>query len=376
MKAYAHPLTGSHLPATFQGRGVAVPFTTPLLAGARVREASRRDDTRRDVELILPNPSGRRGVYVVQWAGAQSRCHPTVHDTALFRRICQLPHVDPASVRSAALAVAQEGLAGAAAAAAARVAINRDRLQRLRTQFILLAGLCHQVDPRGFQIAALAERTPAFDQWASHVLNQVAVALGHPAAELVGGLAMMGDAFASVGVEPGDHKARVAQLIGRMEATRMALSLWLQTDPANEVAGLGQATLKAITANYDCAATMLARMRAFVADPMALLRRWLVSPVVVLNLAAQCDWLLDGWDLVCSIWLAAASAADRRAAVLEMAQLLPVLPHEVTAWIGNIVPPEAMDEACRISSHNDSWRSGSAAFGLIQRNEALRAIHP
>ena len=67
---------------------------------------------------------------------------------------------------------------------------------------------------------------------------------------------------------------------------------------------------------------------------------------------------------------------DLAGAVLEMAQLLPVLPNEVTTWIGNMVAPEAMDEACRISSHDDAWRSGGAAFALIQRNEALRAMHP
>ena len=50
----------SHQSATFGERGVSVPFTTPALAGARVRR-----DARHGLALLVPNPSGGRGIYVL-----------------------------------------------------------------------------------------------------------------------------------------------------------------------------------------------------------------------------------------------------------------------------------------------------------------------
>ena len=41
-------------------RGASVPFTTPMLSGARVRPADRIG-----LELLMPNPSGGRGTYIV-----------------------------------------------------------------------------------------------------------------------------------------------------------------------------------------------------------------------------------------------------------------------------------------------------------------------
>jgi nitrogen fixation protein len=59
---------------------------------------------------------------------------------------------------------------------------------------------------------------------------------------------------------------------------------------------------------------------------------------------------------------------------LEMAQLLPVMPRELNDWLDTPIPLEDMDEPVRVVSGNDTWRSGGAAFTLIQRNELLRAM--
>ena len=48
-------------PATFLDRGVTVPFTTPMLMGARARP---RED-REGLEVIIANPSGTSGVYIL-----------------------------------------------------------------------------------------------------------------------------------------------------------------------------------------------------------------------------------------------------------------------------------------------------------------------
>jgi hypothetical protein len=70
--------TSGFLPTTFLERGVAVPFTTPILIGARARPGERKP-----LELIVPNPSGARGVYILPWDGISGLCKPTVHDRRL-----------------------------------------------------------------------------------------------------------------------------------------------------------------------------------------------------------------------------------------------------------------------------------------------------
>jgi hypothetical protein len=33
-----------------------------------------------------------------------------------------------------------------------------------------------------------------------------------------------------------------------------------------------------------------------------------------------------------------------------------------------------MQQTCRVTSHQDGWRNGGSAFGLIERNERLIAL--
>ena len=154
MQTAAFPASDSHHPATFELRGAAVPFTTPMLAGARVR-LSKRTGT----ELVVPNPSGSRGIYVVLWAGVRDLCNPTVHDRRLIEYISRLPQIDPAAVRKSGLEVALEGYAGRGAVAAAEAARESDDAHRLLAHFRLLAELIEQVEPTGRKATALVEKT-------------------------------------------------------------------------------------------------------------------------------------------------------------------------------------------------------------------------
>jgi hypothetical protein len=57
-----------------------------------------------------------------------------------------------------------------------------------------------------------------------------------------------------------------------------------------------------------------------------------------------------------------------------MAPLVPVLPAEAGHWTDLPPPPEMQRQPCRVTSREDAWRSGGAAFALIERNEILRAM--
>ena len=92
---------------------MAVPFTTPVLGGTRVRAALKPR-----LELIARNPADGRGVYVTPWTDSALLYRPTLHDRVLITRIAALGSITPTTILHAARATAAEGLAGEPAMAA------------------------------------------------------------------------------------------------------------------------------------------------------------------------------------------------------------------------------------------------------------------
>ena len=83
------------MPRTFLEWGVAVPFTTPLLSSGRVRPGRRGRP-----EMLMPNPSGGRGLYVFDLAAAPEVTSLTLHDRLLVERLLALSATKvPAPVR-------------------------------------------------------------------------------------------------------------------------------------------------------------------------------------------------------------------------------------------------------------------------------------
>jgi hypothetical protein len=218
----------------------------------------------------------------------------------------------------------------------------------------------------------LAESTPGFERQAGLVLRRIAPTAGCSPAHLTIVLSAMGAAFASIGVERDGHAARVPRLIIRLAEARADIARWLLDNPQNDMEPLGRALISTMTGALDGAEAMLAQTRDALADPVKLLQSWVTNPDDAAGLAARCEWLLDGWELISLIWRMADSESSRRAALLEMAQSLPVWPREVNDWFPVQIPLEAMN--CRVVSRNDTWRSGAAALAMIERNETLRAM--
>jgi hypothetical protein len=118
----------------------------------------------------------------------------------------------------------------------------------------------------------------------------------------------------------------------------------------------------------------LARAQALTNDMVQLLRSWAADPQSVSELAIRPEWLLDGWEQICLIWNHAEDDAGKRAALVEIISLLPVLPKEASEW--SEIKSE-MDHALRfrrLVNLNEDWRTGSMVLQLIARNEHFRAI--
>ncbi len=368
MSGSAPFLVESHHPATFRSRGVAAPFTTPMLIGTRIRES------KSGIELVVPNPSGGRGVYILDWGGVRTLGNPSVHDTVLFRRVSSLARLDPAGMRDAALEVALDGHAGRDAAAAAQRSIARDAAHRLNAHFLLMLGLIGQVHPAGLEAISPAGHAQEVERLGSAILHKLAPLMGQSPAALADALAAMGNVLAPVGIGADDTDARIARLLARLDEARQSLSDWLGADAENDIGGIGRAIAGAMQTANGYGRTILQATRAATADAIGLLKRWFTDSRAVVTTAGRADWVLDGWEWVCLLWLAAQTGAARRRALLEMAQIIPVLPGEAANWADRPPPPETLRQPCRVTSREDGWRSGSAAFVLIERNEMLRAM--
>ena len=111
---------------------------------------------------------------------------------------------------------------------------------------------------------------------------------------------------------------------------------------------------------------------------LQLLRLWSERPDQVQQLVMLPEWLLDGWERICLLWMAADERIDHHLALGEMVAVLPTLPSEIE--VGDAYPRPASDpEIVRLRRR--AWVAASANAGMtgadsIARNEQLRALAP
>lgn len=365
-------------PATFLERGVAVPFTTPALSGARARPAER------GAEIVVPNPSGGRGVYIVPWLSLGHYCALTLHDRALGEHIAALPALAPGLIRHAARLVAIRGAAGRAARDAATAAVRLEREAQLYTNITLLRRLLDQVGQPDCPLAQLEHRAKA-------AIRHLAASLGRPAETLTNDIEALAILYAStgtgsansqsagVGSPPpsrafGTEHARCTVLMDAITLLRGELVAW----SANAVASTGMAA-SLIIASADLTLTaarqLLVDAWARLDDLPALLAAFAANPTAIAATIVRAEWLLDGWEQICLVWrLAPRDGGSLRRAVMEMALMVPVLPKELDQWMISTLVDEDADRLRRFVLTYEDWRTGSLVFELVARNEQMRAL--
>lgn len=363
------PLMESHKPASFAERGVAVPFTTPRLAGARVRPAERTG-----TEFLVPNPSGGRGVYVLHWGGVRQLCRPTVHDTLLHQRISRLPVMEPRGVRLTARRLAAEGMAGREASIAAQATGEADTRDQILINFLLLVALMERMEPIGLRISAETERTPELDLRARRLVGRFAASIGRDVVRVGSDLEALSPLFVAVGLDQAGPPARLPRLAERLGEAADSLALWARRYPDDVFASLAASLARSARLSASCAAATLRAVRAMTHDMPGLLQAWAGAPAEVARQAGRPEWVLDGWERFCLLWETTSHVSTQRAVLPEMAQLVPLLPREVTEWGDERLEMEGLEPVFRGARLNDPWRAGGASHGLIARNERLQAL--
>jgi hypothetical protein len=148
--------------------------------------------------------------------------------------------------------------------------------------------------------------------------------------------------------------------------------LWARDNPDDSGA---QASLAATIAGVTitCAEITLADARASTESITDLLKEWINAPEPVARRLARTEWLVDGWEQICVLWESATTTAARRAALMELSLMVPILPLEVSSWLSRQVDTEVTRSVPKIVPANIDWRTG-IYFDRVARNERLRAL--
>lgn len=358
------------LPRTFLEWGVSVPFTTALLASARIRPGRRGRP-----EMIMANPSGGRGLYVFDLAAAPDVASLTLHDRLLLERLLALPAVTPSAIRDAARAVALEGAAGRKAARGAVRAAEDDAAMRLLMQFHLVTRLLEENGLERVDWTSLSGDDRELRAHIRGLLDRVAPQLGIPVEGLFAQIEAIADLAMPIGTPMEGSKARNEVMLARLRTFTASLARWsvgesgpaaLETQSFLEVA---ERTVREGAQAQDAARELLGRVTLLLRDwrqPAG--ERWRA-------LLTRPEWLLDGWSQVCGQWEAV--ARDERAAQRQLLQqMLAALPMLDPQRRAGTVAPEAaairFDRGRRVKLHED-WRTGLAVVDGRVRAELIRA---
>ena len=360
----------SFVPRTFLDWGVAVPFTTPLLTSGRVRPGRRGRP-----ELLMPNPSGGRGLYVFDLAATPEVTALTLHDRLLLERLLELPAVSPSEIRKVARELAIEGAAGRRAAREATAAAEAEAAMGLLTRFRLVTRLLQEaglesIDWRGFRGDDRDLRLTI----RSH-LAKVAPRLGLPVDGVFERIEAIAEVAAAVGPPDDPASSRNETMLGRLRTLAQSLGQWARGETgatmadASAVLGVAERAIREARDAQDEARELLGQV-------VALLRGWHErAGERMRQTLTRPEWLLDGWDQVCGLWEAVARDERplQRETLQQLRASLPMLdPTERDGAGGGENSDVRYDRGRRVKL-NEDWRTGLTVMESRARAELLRA---
>ncbi len=350
-------------------RSLGIPFTTPLISGAKVRLMASGG-----VELLVPNPSGGRGYYVMDLRSLRDYCQLTVHDELLLERLLATDVVTPASVRRAAREVAIDGAAGRDAAVAARKAAERDEAIVNLTNYLMLMRLLRSVgiDERELQRSGVSGRAVQLE--IRRRLAGLGPRLGMTADEVIDTVGDIAFHAAAIGFADGDLETRHRRVLQRLRPFASEMQQWLalesgeSRDSALQIADCAgwtsDRTLPLIT---DC--------QMWLQDIPELARSWRHDRGRLKGRFALPDWLLDGWPEILALWDAASgdNRATQRAVVAQIQRLMPLAQSQAEGRAVEVMRVQSVMVHSRSVKLHEDWRTGVIMSGIRARTEALRA---
>lgn len=362
------------VPATFFERGVAVPFTTPLLAQARIRL-----NTDNEPEFILPNLSGGRGRYVMTWKSIRRIVVMTVHDRALCDALGRDALRLPPLVRRTALQTAARGLAGSKAARHARELLEKDQHHHVLTSFLLVSTLLERAN---LSTEDLMHGGLAADDVKDRIRNAIAQAateIDLEMGELHARLETLSALLAPVGLPDAPDTGRLRAIAQDVGETGEELKRWAGRT-VSDVAGLAEFSAEVATVTASLADDVIRRVDRDLVTVADLVSNWQTRIAPFTRHVTRLHWLLDGWDYVLLLWRTNVGndSSAEAAIVAEIFRLLPLIPRNEYALEGQtdrkLIELAAVQR--RWVRANEDWRPGRLDYASVRQIEAAKAAMP
>ena len=357
-------------PSTFAERGVTVPFTTPVIALARLRPSDNGQP-----EMIVANPSGAEGSYVFPLRSLKDFTTPSMHDRLLVDILLELPAISPSDVRRAARDAARTGAAGRAAAKSAKAAAAREAQEHLLTNLLLITRLLRQagfaeVDWRRLDLGDREIRATT-----RRYLTRYETKLGMKPDAMLAVVEEMCPSIAPIGVAGEGFKAAHDVTIERLQQMAASLRDWARGEAHDQAKGV---ELIASCAEFSVGKALdaLALARSRTDDMVSLISSFRARDKTLLRDLCAPDWLLDGWTEIAALWEAAVKEEReaQRGVVARIETLVPVLPREAFGETDGESAPHRQLTQRRWVKLNEDWRSGSLSLDDGARVEQAKGL--
>lgn len=355
-------------PTSFRERGATIPFTTPLLLNARIRDSA----SGRGFEMVVTNPSGGRGALILPWTSMLDICSPTLFDRHLWESLANGTDISPIGIRHEAQRLASMGLAGRQAALAAKDAQRREHISQRLMRSMLLESLIFATEtPNEAAGRVNGGEAEVFLKRAERAVARAAAVAGMPLADFTADLEDLAIALSGATPEIEGEDARLRHMIADLSRMADEITDWA-ADQQPEATHVMAAQFIVATARQtlECAEYALTETDSLISDLGLLVPKWKAEKDRVLERARGPDWVLDGWKTPMALWQGA-NANQRRSAIWEIALMAPILPREAKAWLGAVSDwrdtPRRITQVVRDKS---DWRSGNM-MDLVARNENL-----
>lgn len=355
-------------PPTFAERGASVPFTTPIIVGSRVR--GRHDE----LELVVPNPSGAKGNYILGWKSLPEVFSLTVHDRVLHRAIDEAGASTPEAVRTATLRTASTGLAGPAAAKQAKALLKEQEDFKLLIQFTLLSETVKQLSQGQLQITLAHVQSETGRQQAKLILARVAHKVNIEGNELYARIEAWSDAIGAIGTPKGSKAPRLRKMRQRIEEFANSIGGWSEVDKSEQAPLGGLASLVA-RETAALAAEVFAEADTFLEKIDRTVAKWDQSLEAISNSVERISWMLDGWDLLVAMWEDAVIKAphEQQATVQELARILPIIPEEEVSGARRDKIRDIGVQRRKLVKPMEDWVTGTIDADLRTRLEKYKA---
>lgn len=364
-------MKGSDLyrPSTFEARGSAVPFTTPVLAQARVRKTDRDR-----LEVLVASIADSNATYVIPWSVVDEMFKLTVHDIYLHRAVSELDAMSPEDIRTAALKTAASGLAGTEAARQARRVQQVDEEDRILVNYLLVVAILRTVGMEFGRAGVIDVTSDSGQKIARAAMAEAAGPLNLSGEALYDRLTALSALLGPVGLPNSPKPGRLREQFDDLKSFQVGITEWSKLDGSDraDLAGFcGETARLTLRLAKEALADLDARVDALGVT----LKQWDKAYAGLRAAAARVSWLLDGWQFITALWRQAADGTpnDQYTAVDQIFRVLPMIPsQEMKAEDTEGIRADLMLRK-RVQVGED-WRTGEVDIELIERIEAVGAL--